>query len=167
MDGHVVVAYDATSAAVARAALASALAATDIPQLRREDAVLVVSELVGNSVRHARPRADGTLLVAWRIAASQLLIEVTDGGGGEPVLRAAGADAPSGRGIAIIDAVARQWGHRHEDGETTVWATLRIPSVRGSAAGAGSDRRASGGDERNRPQQRRQRFDDGGQQLVG
>ena len=31
----------------------------------RDDARLVVSELVGNAVRHARPLADGTMRVAW------------------------------------------------------------------------------------------------------
>ena len=31
----------------------------------RDDARLVVSELVGNAVRHARPLADGTMQVAW------------------------------------------------------------------------------------------------------
>ena len=31
----------------------------------RDDARLVVSELVGNAVRHARPLADGTMHVAW------------------------------------------------------------------------------------------------------
>ena len=32
---------------------------------KRDDARLVVSELVGNAVRHARPLADGTMRIAW------------------------------------------------------------------------------------------------------
>jgi anti-sigma regulatory factor (Ser/Thr protein kinase) len=163
VDGHIVVAYDAASAAVARAAVRTALSTTDVTPQRREDAALVVSELVGNSVRHARPRADGTILLAWRLTDGLLEVEVTDGGGGEPVLRAAAAEAPSGRGLAIIDALARQWGYRRDGDETTVWAVLRVPSARPSAGRSAHP----AGQNRRRPQQRRQRFDDGGEQLVG
>ena len=43
-----------------------------------EDARVVVSELVANSVRHARPLPDGTLLVAWRLEDGAVELSVTD-----------------------------------------------------------------------------------------
>src|SRR6478609_1773764 len=46
----------------------------------RDDARLVVSELVGNAVRHARPLADGTMHVTWGAGPAGLDIAVTDGG---------------------------------------------------------------------------------------
>ena len=120
--------YAPSSAAVARAAVQNALLRRGVVPMRSEDVALVVSELVGNSLRHAQARADGTLLVSWRLTDDEILVEVSDGGSGEPVMQASGADTAAGRGLVVIDALARRWGTRYDDGGTTVWAALRMPA---------------------------------------
>ncbi|WP_370518395.1 ATP-binding protein [Nostocoides sp. HKS02] len=45
-----------------------------------DEAEIVVSELVSNAIRHARPLADGTLRVHWKVKAGVVEVEVTDGG---------------------------------------------------------------------------------------
>ena len=65
---------------VARAAAAGVDARPHRRDEKRDDARLVVSELVGNAVRHARPLADGTMQVAWGQADDAVDIAVTDGG---------------------------------------------------------------------------------------
>jgi hypothetical protein len=100
--------YAPASAAVARAAVQNALDRHGVMPQRRDDAVLVVSELVGNSVRHARARQDGTLLVSLRLATDEIVVEVTDGGSGEPVMQASGHDSarPSGLRYACLPVCA-------------------------------------------------------------
>ena len=157
-----VLAYDMASAGIARAGLRNALRRHGASELRGHDAALVVSELVGNSLRHASPLADGTILVRWRYDGTSLTIEVTDGGGGEPVLRQAGIDAVSGRGLAVIDAVARRWGYRQEAEGTTVWAELRMAATSSAREVAASATRG----HMQRPPQRHRDLSDGGDHLV-
>jgi anti-sigma regulatory factor (Ser/Thr protein kinase) len=89
-----------------------------------DDAVLVASELVENAVRHA-PGA-GRLRVELR--ASRLSIAVVDGSPHPPVLvPAQAATLRGGRGVAVVDALARAWGHGpHPGGGKVVWAVLQI-----------------------------------------
>ncbi len=89
-----------------------------------EDAVLVASELVENAVRHA-PGA-GRLRVELR--AARLSIAVIDGSPNPPILVPASvATIHGGRGIAVVDAIARAWGHSpHPDGGKVVWAVLAV-----------------------------------------
>jgi len=157
-----VLAFDMASAGVARAAVRNALRRHGMSELRGHDAALVVSEMVGNSLRHASPLSDGTLLVRWRYDDAELLIEVTDGGGGEPVLRQAALDAVSGRGLAVIDAVARRWGYRPDGDGTTVWAVLRMHPVARSRDVAASATRG----HLQQPPHRHRDLSDGGEQLL-
>ena len=46
-----------------------------------DDAVLVLSEVMSNALRHARPVGSGKVKVAWDVRAGAVEIEVTDGGG--------------------------------------------------------------------------------------
>jgi anti-sigma regulatory factor (Ser/Thr protein kinase) len=97
-----------------------------------EDAVLVLSELLSNAYRHARPLGSGgSVRAAWRCEpAGDLTISVTDGGG--PTRPRAGTPsvtARGGRGLAIITTLARDWGVAEERAEepgraVTVWAVL-------------------------------------------
>jgi anti-sigma regulatory factor (Ser/Thr protein kinase) len=128
MTETLVLPYAPSSAAVARAAVHNALTRQGVVPMRRDDAALVMSELVGNSVRHARARSDGTLLVSMRLTAEEFVVEVTDGGGDEPVMKATPDDAATGRGLVVIDALARRWGTRYDAAGTTVWAVLRLPA---------------------------------------
>jgi len=143
--------YAPASAAVARAAVQNALMRRGVVARRSEDAALVVSELVGNSLLHARARPDGTLLVSWRLTPEEIVVEVTDGGSGEPVMQEAGPESAAGRGLVVIDALARRWGTRYDAAGTTVWAALRMPAgMRRDGASAAARVRAR--DEVDRPQ---------------
>jgi anti-sigma regulatory factor (Ser/Thr protein kinase) len=91
------------------------------------DAELLVSELVGNAVRHARPLPGGVVCVAWEIARREVTLRVTDGGssnGHRPQASVAGPDAVSGRGLAIVAALAARWGVEPARGGQSVWAVL-------------------------------------------
>lgn len=96
-----------------------------------DEAELVVSEFLANSLRHARPLPDGTLRVRWKVRFEVVEIEVTDGGG-ETVPRPAprAVWAPSGRGLRIVRALAHEWGTTDDKLGSTVWAALGGPSRR-------------------------------------
>ncbi|MCF6522112.1 ATP-binding protein [Streptomyces sp. JJ36] len=81
-----------------------------------DDAVLVLSELLSNACRHARPlgpAATGAYVRAdWsRDVSGELTISVTDGGGPtRPVPATPSVSARGGRGLSIITSLARAWG---------------------------------------------------------
>ena len=90
-----------------------------------EDARVVISELVGNAVRHAQPLADGHIRVSWCIEGRVLEIRVTDGGGStRPQKLDATASALAGRGMAIVETLATTWWSERNRSEATVHARL-------------------------------------------
>ncbi|MEU6777254.1 ATP-binding protein [Streptomyces sp. NPDC046759] len=95
----------------------------------KEDALLVVSELVTNAIVHARPPA--VLRLSWVQGDSgrALRIEVTDAGPAFPVPRSLiGIDPDEhGRGETIVHALATRHGTRTHLGEVTRWAELVAP----------------------------------------
>lgn len=97
-----------------------------------DEAEIVVSELLGNSVRHAAALPDGRIRVHWQVKAGVVEIDVTDGGGPTmPKLSTNSPYASSGRGLRIVRALAHEWGVEDEDGHgRTVWVTLGGPSRR-------------------------------------
>ena len=106
---------------------------TDPSALAVIDAVaVVVSELLGNAVRHAEPLGEGDVLLRWWLEDGAVRIEVVDGGGGAIAPRDATTTATSGRGLRIVEALASDWGSRTDDvGRRTVWAS--VPTTRAAA----------------------------------
>ena len=90
------------------------------------DATLVLSELMSNAVRHARPLPGAQLQVAWTLTDGMLELAVSDGGGPtQPQTeRPPSASSPGGRGLGIVDHLSRRWGVRSGEPGTTVWAVL-------------------------------------------
>lgn len=96
-----------------------------------DDAELLVSELVTNAVLHARSamrvtvdRRDGALRVS-----------VSDRSPVPPRLRDYGPDAVTGRGMLLVDRLARSWGvERHQDEGKQVWFELDFADGRGVPA---------------------------------
>ena len=72
-----------------------------------EAAVLVVSELTTNAVLHARTELVVRLAVN---DAGGLRIEVVDAAEGHPRVRGHSAGATTGRGLFIVEDLAREWG---------------------------------------------------------
>jgi anti-sigma regulatory factor (Ser/Thr protein kinase) len=92
----------------------------------RQDAALVVHELVMNSVTHGRPDSDGAIELEWRVVGSQLEVSVLDcGTGGTVAVRHPGAEDPDGRGLAIVAALCTSWWVDHSEG-TRVTARLAL-----------------------------------------
>ena len=119
--------FAAESAHVAREHLVSWLAALPIDDEARDDARLVISELIGNAVRHARPLEDGTVRVSWSADERGLSISVTDGGSRTtPERLDASLSDLSGRGLSIVETLATRWWVETTRSRTTVHALLTL-----------------------------------------
>jgi len=85
-----------------------------------DDAVLCLSEIATNAVRHSASRSPGgTFAVRATASADGVRVEVTDAGGpwstgGEPGVQ-------PGHGLAIVAAIAASWGISGDERARTVW----------------------------------------------
>ena len=127
--------FEPASASVARRHVVHVLRTRGVEALTCEDAALIVSELVGNALRHGRAMRGGRLTVGWQSSEDGLRIEVTDGGSGQPVQRRRDALAAGGRGLEIVAALAQTWGYAVDDARTTVWAQIGVRPVTGALQG--------------------------------
>ncbi len=102
-----------------------------------DDVALVVSELVGNAVRHGRGLPGGGLRAHWDVARGVVRLEVEDGGSGPTEVgpRPASGTAESGRGLALVGLLATRWGSAATPCGTAVWAELPSVPVSPSASG--------------------------------
>ncbi len=92
-----------------------------------EDARVVISELVANSVRHAQPLSDGQIQVSWTLEDRGLQLSVTDGGSGtRPRTVNAPSSALAGRGMAIVEVLAQEWWTERTGSRSTVHALLHL-----------------------------------------
>jgi anti-sigma regulatory factor (Ser/Thr protein kinase) len=85
-------------------------------------AVLLTSELVSNAVLHAGGRL--ALGVCGDRVADLVRIEVRDGDGRLPVVRPIDTEATNGRGLFLVEALARRWGADAEGAGKVVWFEL-------------------------------------------
>jgi serine/threonine-protein kinase RsbW len=106
---------------LARRATRDALAAWQLGLLE-ETAVLLVSELVTNAVRHARNT--GTVTLELRSAGTRLRVEVQDADPQWPQPRNPAGCDESGFGFVLVDSLAGQWGVRQTPAGKVVWAVL-------------------------------------------
>ena len=82
---------------------------------------LLTSELVTNVVLHV---GEPMTVRAVREQPDLFRIEVTDPSMAAPQLRCAGPDDEKGRGLAIVDAMADDWGTQFTDTGKTVWFVI-------------------------------------------
>jgi anti-sigma regulatory factor (Ser/Thr protein kinase) len=147
--------HSSVSVRQARARLAQDLSERDVLGTVVDDAVLILSEFVTNSLRHARALNSDTIRVSWSLSGEGILrIEVTDGGGTtRPVTKpyAMSVSAQAGRGLEIVDRLADRWGSQREESgdEYTVWAELvvraRHAGRRGRTRSSGRSNQSTGG----------------------
>jgi len=89
------------------------------------DAVLLTSELAANAIKHTASGQGGTFAVIIWPRPPAIRICVTDGGAPTgPSVAAPGPLTASGRGLAIVEALASQWGHHAGPSGRTVWFEL-------------------------------------------
>jgi len=92
------------------------------------DAALLTSELATNAVRHTATGEGGTFEIIICQRPGTVRIAVIDAGS-----RTAPAPLPpdglnsSGRGLALVDALARQWGQQGNRHSRAVWFDLDAP----------------------------------------
>jgi len=111
----------------ARGLTAAACARWRIPIKVSGRIQVVVSELVSNSVQHART----PLELVLRRTSSYVHVTVSDGDKRPARLREPRDPLqPGGRGLVLVEAFAAAWGcHPHAGGKST-WATIRYRARR-------------------------------------
>ncbi|GAU65552.1 hypothetical protein SSP35_01_08960 [Streptomyces sp. NBRC 110611] len=92
------------------------------PQLA-EHAVLLVSELVGNAVRHTGARMFGLRMLRRR---GWIRIEVRDPSRGLPCLMPVQEMDVSGRGLFLVDKLSDRWGVDLLPRGKTTWVEMRV-----------------------------------------
>ncbi len=111
-----------SSPARARRFVRDTLEPLAVPSSAIDDVELVATELVTNSVMHAR--SDVTLTIEPSERSVRLRVE--DASSVRPVVRRAGPDAATGRGLFIVEQMASQWGvDMLRDGKV-VWVDLPL-----------------------------------------
>ena len=110
---------EVTSVAAARRFVSGELA--DLGT-RLETVVLLVSELATNAVRHATSAFE----LSIHRSDGQVRVEVADEGAGAPTQQAHDIDAPSGRGLQIVEALADEWGVTDRHPGKVVWFTVGL-----------------------------------------
>jgi serine/threonine-protein kinase RsbW len=99
-----------------------------------DDAILIVSELCTNAIRHTKSSdAGGAFQVSVEAKRGLVRIEVTDDG--SP--RGFSGIAPVcdleeyGRGLEIVEVLSTRWGHDKGFGYATVWAEIEDEAEHG------------------------------------
>lgn len=86
-----------------------------------DDAVLLVSELVTNSVLHGGP----PVVVAVECDGEALQVRVRDGSPELPAPRDAAPTAENGRGLELVKTISSAWGVDPTADGKHVWFTIR------------------------------------------
>lgn len=136
--------YIASSVGAARRRLFGDLTEAGVDEATAGDVGLVLSELISNALRHAKPLPGSFIRVAWALNHDCVEVAVSDGGGPTvPRINKPAANAIGGRGLSIVDRLSLRWGvyTRPDEAETTVWAALSL----GEDTELGDDARAENG----------------------
>jgi anti-sigma regulatory factor (Ser/Thr protein kinase) len=118
--------FPSTASAVASARHALDAVYADLGDLVHRTTVLLVSELVSNSVKHSRATNGAIELSAW-ITPDVVRVEVRDDGQGFDPPPFPDDDAESGRGLQLVQALADRWG-RPRGPRTSVWFEIDRPA---------------------------------------
>ncbi|MEU4390801.1 ATP-binding protein [Kribbella sp. NPDC023855] len=122
----VVLPHEVSAVADARRRLAGYLKRHRVADNARDDAQLVLSELLSNAIRYAPPLPGGEVRATWWVDKAGIHLEVVDGRGDTEPQRITDAHPESvgGRGLAIVDMLTSEWGVRTADTRRTVHAIV-------------------------------------------
>jgi anti-sigma regulatory factor (Ser/Thr protein kinase) len=115
-------AFDSSAPSHARAFAWGVLASWGTAEAARETVGLVLSELVGNAIRHASPPVRVKVVDEHRY----VVVEVCDGSGAAPLLRSPTARDMTGRGLAIVEGLTLRWGWRPHGNGKCVWCDVAV-----------------------------------------
>ena len=115
-------AADTSSAAAARRFTVDVLKQWGCGELV-DTVTLLVSELVTNAVLHARSASRLVL----RQTGGNLRVEIGDDSAATPTRRSYAADAGTGRGMMLVEALASRWGSDRVGDGKRVWFELPLP----------------------------------------
>jgi anti-sigma regulatory factor (Ser/Thr protein kinase) len=115
---------DASAVRLARQVTRDALATWHLGQLE-EAAVLLVSELVTNAVRHARDT--GAIGLELASTSTRLRVEIQDGDPSWRQMDSLADSDESGFGFLLVDSLSDRWGLRRVCAGKAVWAELDAP----------------------------------------
>ena len=107
-------------ASFARRSMARAAELWRLDREMTETALLLVSELATNAIRHGRP----PVRLSLRLERNRLRVEVTDSSPALPKLSPPGPDQVGGRGLQIVQLLAARWGASSRRLGKTVWFEL-------------------------------------------
>jgi anti-sigma regulatory factor (Ser/Thr protein kinase) len=93
-------------------------------------AELAVTELVTNALLHGQP----PVVVRVVLGDARVRVEVADGSPNLPVRAVPSADAMTGRGLALVEAVSIDWGAEPVADGKVVWAEIPCPSLSGGTS---------------------------------
>ena len=110
---------DSTAAAIARQHVRDAASTTN----HVIDAELVASELVTNA--WANGRGTGAITITITVADDLMRLEVCSDSDGVPHQVASSDESPEGRGLLLIEKLARDWGHVRRGSTFCVWADVQ------------------------------------------
>jgi len=117
---------DLHAPAVARTVLTGTLR-DHVPASVLEQAQMLASELVTNSVLHCGASGDEGLVFRVKLSSTVVRLEVEDPGQGATIApRAPDRDRGHGFGLNIVDTLSTCWGVERLAGGTRVWAQLTL-----------------------------------------
>ncbi|MBB5131934.1 anti-sigma regulatory factor (Ser/Thr protein kinase) [Thermocatellispora tengchongensis] len=115
--------------------LVSAAVGRDHPL--HDDCVLLTSEIATNAVLHSESGQGGEFTVSVSRTDGVVRVRVRDEGSIEPPCSCrANLYATNGRGLPLLEALARRWGVIREEGANTVWFELALDLVAPAAGHA-------------------------------
>jgi anti-sigma regulatory factor (Ser/Thr protein kinase) len=131
-DVHVTVSAGPGAAASARRAVAGWLSGR-VTEAVLDDAVLLISELVTNSARHAIAPRGSAIRVRGVLDDHVVRLHVLDRGQqGSVAIRDPGEDRLGGYGLRLVELLAESWGVRRGLG-TEVWFELPMVETNATA----------------------------------
>ncbi|MDQ0941781.1 ATP-binding protein [Streptomyces sp. V1I1] len=97
-----------------------------------DTALVVLSELVTNAVRHAHVSPGREIETRFQLAGEDLRIEVHDDADEWPRKHVAAGDSECGRGLVLVSVLADRWGVGERGGSgKAVWALMTVPPQEG------------------------------------
>ncbi len=103
-------------------------AIADLPKGVQDDAVLLVSELVSNSVTHVKAAPSDMIGLLVALEQDTLHVEVSDHSA-----RIAQRNPPLGArgyGLNLVEKLASRWGAELRNGRNVTWFDMQIPPER-------------------------------------